>query len=259
MMRREIIEMHLQEIERDNGVRILFAVESGSRAWGTQSPDSDWDVRFVYVHPIEWYLSVEMGRDVIEVMADDGFDGSGWDIRKALQLYSRTNMTLLEWLGSPIVYRDNKELRNALGVLLPCFFSKTMALRHYYHVALNHYRKINLEKCRGELKRYIYVLRSLLACLWIREKGTPPPVLLDALVASEVRDVEIKREIAAILQLKRASREHDKESVSEVLLAYVKHLLEDVRFTLSTSVPEKAYRGGMGKELDRLLYKIVIT
>ncbi len=102
-MTKEFILANLSKIEREHNVKILFAAESGSRAWGSASPDSDWDIRFIYVHPLEWYLTVDSGRDVIEVMTDDGFDAAGWDIRKALGLFKRVNLTLYEWPNTPFI------------------------------------------------------------------------------------------------------------------------------------------------------------
>src|SRR3546814_6400248 len=102
---RSRIEALLERIELEHGVRILFAVESGSRAWGFASADSDWDVRFVYARPAEYYLSLAPRRDVIELPIENGIDAGGWDIRKALSLLLNANPTLLEWLKSPIVYR----------------------------------------------------------------------------------------------------------------------------------------------------------
>src|SRR5947209_3872560 len=97
----------LYEIEKEQSVKILYAVESGSRAWGFASKDSDYDIRFIYVHPIDWYISIEEKRDVIEYPVKDLLDFSGWDIRKALQLYKKSNPPLYEWLVSPIVYLEH--------------------------------------------------------------------------------------------------------------------------------------------------------
>ncbi len=250
------IVKHLEEIERAENVRVLFAAESGSRAWGFSSPNSDWDVRFVYVHPLEWYLTVEAGRDVIEVLTDDGFDASGWDIRKALQLYLKTNPSMLEWFGSPIVYKDDGVLREALQALLPIYFNKTRALYHYYHIAANHQNRY-LEKRGVELKRYLYFLRALLACKWITEKETPPPVPFVELVDSEVSDSAIRQEIDYILALKRTSKEHDKKRVSDALWEYGQQLEEEVKQLLGAYHPTKE-NPKSNKELDKLLYDIIV-
>ncbi len=251
------IEQHLTEIEREYDVRILFAAESGSRAWGFSSPDSDWDVRFVYAHPLEWYLTIEEDRDVIEVLTDDGFDAVGWDIRKALQLYRKTNPSMLEWFGSPIIYKDDGILRKALQSLLPYFFNKTRALYHYYHIATNHQSRY-LEKRGVKLKRYFYFLRALLACKWLMEKNTPPPAPFEELVNSEVSDRTVRQEINHILALKRTSREHDKETVNEVLYTYGQQLEEEVERFLGAYNPTKTIKNDMDKELNRLLYNIIV-
>ena len=70
----------LQELEAENNVKILYACESGSRAWGFPSATSDYDVRFIYLRPVEWYLSIEQKRDVIEYPVENDLDISGWDL-----------------------------------------------------------------------------------------------------------------------------------------------------------------------------------
>src|SRR5436189_1813350 len=98
------IKKELRRIEEQLEIKVLYAVESGSRAWGFASTDSDWDVRFLYARCPEWYLSVQDRRDVLEYPISEGLDVSGWDIRKALVLFARSNPPLMEWLRSPIVY-----------------------------------------------------------------------------------------------------------------------------------------------------------
>ena len=112
------VENALTQVELDRKVRVLFAVESGSCAWGFASRDSDYDVRFLYVHQRDWYLSVENRRDVIELPLSDELDVSGWELRKALRLLRKSNPPLLEWLKSPIVYRSNAEFVNASNALV---------------------------------------------------------------------------------------------------------------------------------------------
>ncbi len=256
MTMKERIVRFLRELEVKYSVRVLFAAESGSHAWGFSSPDSDWDVRFVYVHPLRWYLTVETGRDVIEELTEDGFDVAGWDIRKALQLYRKTNPSMLEWFGSPIVYMDDGILKEALQQLSPHFFNRTRAMYHYFHVASGHENRY-LEKRGVELKRYLYFLRGLLACKWLMHKETPPPVPFMELVDSEVRDPDVRREIEHILDLKRTSREHDKEIVSDLLWSYGHQLLEEAQDFLGSFRPEKETRNRNDAELDQLLFNII--
>lgn len=116
-------------------MRVLLAVESGSRAWGFASPDSDYDVRFVHVHEPAWYLTVFESRDVIETMLPGELDVSGWDLRKSLRLFSKCNLALNEWLGSPVVYSETSEFRSELRALIPMFFNPTRATHHHRNMA----------------------------------------------------------------------------------------------------------------------------
>ncbi len=176
----------LADIEIRERCRILYACESGSRAWGFASRDSDYDARFIYVRELEWYLRVDQGangrlRSVIELpIGADLLDVNGWDLRKALWLMSRSNPPLLEWLHSPIVYRDGEwvlELRELAGT----FYSPTRCMQHYLHMADGNFR----EYLRGErvhTKKYFYVLRPLLACRWIEAGLGVSPVEFDRLL-----------------------------------------------------------------------------
>lgn len=230
-MTNEEILLHLKNIETEYNVKILYAVESGSRAWGFASPDSDWDVRFIYVHPLNWYLKVELSRDVIEVSTEDGFDAAGWDIRKTLQLFRRTNPSLTEWLRSPIIYIDEFGFKDKLLELESLYFNEERAMYHYYYVATNHRRRY-LEKRGVELKRYLYFFRSLLAAKWVQEKHTVPPVPFQELMTGMVSEKEILKEMDNLLKKKSMSKEHDKEIVSDILQEYGLRLQEEVEQNL---------------------------
>lgn len=131
----ELISAHLDDIETDEHVKIVYACESGSRAWGFPSADSDYDVRFVYVRPVEWYLSLDQKRDVIERPISEGLDISGWDLRKDLQLFRKSNPPLLEWLGSPIVYRERYSVAAKMRALAEIHYSPSACQHHYLHMA----------------------------------------------------------------------------------------------------------------------------
>ena len=119
----EQIKTKLSELEEKHDVRILFSCESGSRAWGFASSNSDYDVRFVYVHPIEWYLHLDQQRDTIEAMLPNDLDLSGWELRKTLRLFGSCNLALNEWLGSPIIYSDDGQLKTWLYEFIPEYFN----------------------------------------------------------------------------------------------------------------------------------------
>lgn len=201
----QVIEGELQRIESAHGVRILFAAESGSRAWGFASRDSDFDVRFIYARDPDWYLSVDVGRDVIEEKPDAELDLVGWDIRKALQLLRKSNPSLLEWIKSAIVYRADPVFALTFGLLASEFYSPARGFRHYLSMA-----KSDLPadtEPREPLKKILYVLRALLAAQWIERGLGPVPIRFQTLVDMLVQDPLIRIQIAVLVARKRAGEE----------------------------------------------------
>lgn len=183
-MDKESIRDRLSVIERENDVRVLLASESGSRAWGFESPDSDYDVRGIYVRPVEWYLSinVENKRDVIEV-SEGELDIALWDLRKALKLGAKSNPALFEWFHSPIGYRATRESIDLIRVLNP-FYSPRRAAYHYRQMAKNNFDRY-LQGSRVKIKKFLYVARPVLALHWIETRWNNawvPPVYYDALL-----------------------------------------------------------------------------
>lgn len=204
------IKQCLSDIERDHSVRVLYACESGSRAWGFESQDSDYDVRFIYARPRDWYLAidVERRRDVIEVPISDDLDISGWDIRKTLQLFHKSNPPLNEWLVSPVVYVEHGEFANRLRALAPDSYNPIAAHYHYLRMAGNNFRSY----LKGDIvrrKKYLYVLRPLLAVKWLENEMGIVPIEFDQLVAGTVSDSNLQTEIQELLALKRAGMESD--------------------------------------------------
>ena len=204
-MRATVLD-ELARLEREHDVHVLFACESGSRGWGFASPDSDYDVRFIYVHRLAWYLTVEPGRDVIEQPISGELDVGGWELRKALQLLRDSNPTLLEWLRSPIVYRQDDAWAARLRTLAEDKFSPVRGYHHYVSMA----RKNLREHLYGETvryKKYLYVLRPLLAARWIREDRGAPPMVFADLVAATSLDASLVAEIDALLDVKMRAGE----------------------------------------------------
>ena len=196
----------LARIEQEHDVRVLFACESGSRGWGFASPDSDYDVRFLYVNRLSWHLTVEPGRDVIEQPISGELDVNGWDLRKALQLLRDSNPTLLEWLRSPIVYREEDAWVARFRQLAEDGFSQVRGYHHYVSMA----RKNLREHLYGDVvryKKYLYVLRPLLAARWIREGRGVPPMPFAQLVAATSLDPVLVAEIDALLAVKMRAGE----------------------------------------------------
>ena len=183
---RDIISERLKSIEEQENIRILHAVESGSRAWGFASPDSDYDVRFIYVRPRDFYLKLEATRDVLEYPINDLLDINGWDLQKTLRLLHRSNPSVFEWFKSPIVYKNTDFSGEFISIMENYFLAKS-GLYHYLHMAAGNYREYLKEEI-VKAKKYFYVLRPLLACRWILEKRTPPPMLFSELMAAELPD-----------------------------------------------------------------------
>lgn len=196
---KERIEAELVRIESRYEVRLLFVVESGSRAWGFASPDSDYDVRFVYAHRRDWYLSVFEQRDVIEEMLPDKLDISGWDLRKALRLFSKCNVALNEWLSSPIVYAETPGFRSALAALMPAYFNPVAALHHYRRMA-EHALADSLAERRIRIKKLFYALRAILACRWISNMQAQPPTEFSRLLAADWVSIEERAWMDALLR-----------------------------------------------------------
>jgi predicted nucleotidyltransferase len=192
-------------VESKHQVRVLFAVESGSRAWGFPSPDSDYDVRFVYVHQRDWYMSVADRSDVVEVTEGD-FDVSGWELRKALRLLRKSNPSLLEWLGSPLVYRQDEAFTRDLADLAARCLSVERCFQHYFHLARGQYQKY-LQGDEVRMKKYLYVLRPVLACRWLEQGLGMVPMEFPKLLAATLHDSQVLASVQALLARKAVARD----------------------------------------------------
>jgi len=208
----EKILQKLKQIELEKNVKICYAVESGSRAWGFASPDSDFDIRFIYINEKDYYLSLWEKTDVIEFMTEDDLDGSGWDLKKTLKLLAKSNAPLLEWFYSPVIYYENEAIMKQLRELAMDCFSPIATLHHYLGTSKNF-----MDVCQAEnvkLKSYFYALRAALAGKWIIEKNTFPPVAFLELVP--IAPPEIQQKIKELIEIKANQNEtylHPKEAL----------------------------------------------
>lgn len=171
---RDAILRALESVAAEHGVRVLHAIESGSRAWGFASPNSDYDVRFLYLHELRWYLRIPAGRDTINRMLPGDLDLAGWDLHKALGLFARSNVALFEHLGSEIVYSECGDLAVRLRELIPQFFNPFAAGHHYLSLARNMATE-HLDKPAVDIKKLFYVMRPLAAFRWIELHAAMPP------------------------------------------------------------------------------------
>jgi predicted nucleotidyltransferase len=228
------IDGELDTIERDHRVRILLAVESGSRAWRFPSADSDYDVRFVYVRALEDYLSIQPPPDDIQLPIEGALDISGWDLRKALRLLVRSNAVLLEWLASPVRYRDAEDVPARLRALAraTCFLSAL--IYHYDRMARRSFDQIVSSSIPIPLKTYCYALRPALALGWMRRHCEPPPMALPELLRGSSVDDALKQTIDELVDCKATATERNTTARVPELEAFIANILTEKveRFTL---------------------------
>lgn len=207
-VRREV-ESRMAAIEAEDGVRVLLAIESGSRAWGFPSPDSDYDIRFLYVRPRDWYLRLVPGRDVIERPIVDEIDLNGWDVRKALTLLLKSSAVVSEWIESPIRYRPDDPFVAKLEALADVLLNPR-ALAHYYARAGRTAADRWLDGADDvPVKRYFYALRPALAIRAVRlDPSRRPAMNLHALIAASALPAGLVEQIDLLVQAKARTNEH---------------------------------------------------
>jgi predicted nucleotidyltransferase len=239
------VDDRLDGVERDHGVRIAWAVESGSRAWGFPSPDSDYDARFLYVRPLEDYLSPWRPRDVIETPLDAVLDVNGWDLVKAVQLAVRGNATVSEWLSSPIVYRGDPSFRDGLAGLVAEVSDRRAVGRHYAHVGLLQWSRHGLGDDEVSLKGLLYAVRAAVAATWLLERpeAVVPPMDLPSLLAGVNLAPAVRSAVEDLVRVKAVTREVGRVAPAD-------HLVQSVRAMLDSAESAFAPADGDGGDVD---------
>jgi len=230
----------LGKVAQERGVSIIYACESGSRAWGFESPDSDYDVRFLYVRPVPDYVRLSPPDDTIEVPPVDDLDISGWDVFKACRLMRKSNPPLLEWLGSPIVYMEGAAVEG-LRAIGRQHFSRRACAEHYLSMA-----NMNHSKCAGRVrvvrKKYLYVLRPLACARWLVERETFPPTAFEDVLADVAGPADVRQEIARLLADKKVNRDMGETAALPVfqdfIAAEMERLTAAIRAIPGTHFPE---------------------
>ncbi len=223
-MKNEILK-ELYRLEKEMQIKILYAVESGSRAWGFSSENSDWDVRFIYIHKPEWYLSIIKKKDNYEKILPNMIDLGGWDIRKALKLFQKSNPPLMEWLRSPVIYVEDGSFAENLRELSVEFFNPVSAIYHYLHMASGNFNDYLL----GDMvktKKYFYVLRPVLACRYVEKYNKMAPVEFEELVKEIKLPDKISKEIFKLLDRKRAGGEFQEGPKNIILNEFLENELK---------------------------------
>jgi uncharacterized protein len=214
------IESQLQQLASQEQISILYACESGSRAWGFPSPDSDYDVRFIYLRPLEWYLSIDSRSDTIDLPVNSLLDINGWDLRKALKLFKGSNSVIYEWLQSPIVYQNHSQIDRELLDLSPNYYAARAGIHHYLNLTINCYKE-HLQSDLVKLKKYFYALRPILAASWIIHYRTYPPMVFDRLLDLISDRQELLAEIDRLLTIKSTANESTMIPVSSILNDFI--------------------------------------
>lgn len=232
----EAIDRRLAAIERNEDVTIGLAIESGSRAWGFPSPDSDFDARFIFVRPPEDYLSPWLKRDVIELPLEGELDINGWDLGKTLKLLVKGNAVAIEWLMSPIVYAGDPEFRDRLAAFAARHGDRVGTARHYLHLGDKQRRTYFADGKHIHLKKLFYALRPAAALRWLRlhpEDAVAPmhfPTLMRECDAP--RDVETLT--ADLIARKAETRELGTALLPRVIERFIDEEFAIARATLPT-------------------------
>ena len=201
------IKNKLKEIEHIHSIKVLYACETGSRAWGFPSPDSDYDVRMIYMNEPDWYLTLSDKKDTIELMLDNGeLDITGWNFKKCLKLLWKSNSALLERIQSPIVYCNTSDLTERFRHYAGLCFTPVATMHHYSGMAKNSFSEIE-GKEEIKLKKLFYALRATLACKWILDKDSIPPIVFKTMVNELDLDSKLKTRIDELVQLKSGKNE----------------------------------------------------
>lgn len=252
-IRSEILR-RLVKTEDEHGVRILFAVESGSRAWGFASPNSDYDVRFIYSREPSWYQAVDLEerRDVIEYAIIDDIDINGWDVRKALRLFWKSNPAFVEWIQSPIIYIEKSRFRAGALNMLSSVYAPEKGIYHYRSMAKTNYRGY-LREAVVPLKKYFYVLRPLLAARWVQKTGGAAPVEFEKLLTLLHDEPTVLSEVHKLLEQKRNTPELGRAAAVPVLNKFIESELA----VESTEIPKKSRSPQVIGQLNQLFHKVL--
>lgn len=219
-----LIQAELDRVSEQHQIQIILAIESGSRAWGFPSKDSDYDVRIIYRHKPEWYLSVFEQKDTLNEPINGDLDIAGWDIRKTLALLHKGNAVVHEWMNSPVVYRQDRERRKHLAAFATLAFNPLAAFSHYFHMSRNKLESLGNAPMSG--KAFLYGLRTLLCARWIQDFNEAPPMAFGTLAAHYVRDDFLRDELGRLLVAKSEGKEAEAVHVGSEWVEFCRQSLK---------------------------------
>lgn len=234
----EKIKDYLVKIEKEKNIQILWACETGSRAWGFPSTDSDFDIRLIYVHKSNWYLNLIEQKDSIDLMFENNdIDISGWELKKSLNLLRKSNAPLLERIQSPIIYKRDKEFISELLSITQPYYSKIATMHHYLSMGKKFVDELE-NSSEYKLKRFFYTLRSAMVCKWIIEKKEIPPIEFKHIYDTLAIDKLLRNRIVDLIELKKTVGESYLHNGETELIEFIKSCLNEadkVKETLPTS------------------------
>lgn len=249
------VSHRLREVEQQRGLRVLFACESGSRAWGFASRDSDFDVRFIFVRPAAQYLRLNPPKDAFDLHQDQDFDLAGWDIRKAAELMRRCNPPLLEWLDSPIIYQADDTITPRMIELRDVYFDAKKAAHHYLSLAAGVWKKYIENDPNPVRKKYLYVLRPLACIRYIELHRKQPPTLFESVLEAIDWGDPALDAVAALIEQKRTAEELDSQPADAVLTNHIAESLIEAE-QIANALPVKQTPTQM---LDELIHLAVLN
>ncbi len=230
----------LRKIESEYSLNVIYGLESGSRAWGFESQNSDYDVRFLYIRPVDWYLCIEKRSDVLELGTSCDIDLSGWDLRKSLLFLRQSHPVLLEWLRSPVVYIEQSEVVQRMREIGEEFFAPRASVHHYIGWAERTLHRY-FQPSDLAAKRYFYVMRPILCCRWIQTIGGQPPLRMQALLAAIEMPAEAKLAVGDLIDRKQAGYELDSVGRVPILDQYIFETIPQIKeFLITLPKPEYA-------------------
>ena len=221
MNMKDTILQKLTDTENKHGVKVIHAIESGSRGWGFAAKDADYDCRFIYVHPRDWYLTVQDKKDFIEAEQNEVFDIKGVDISRALRFIVKPDCTIYEWLSSNEIYVCNEPLVKLLKELTLDYFNPVPLNWHYLSLAKKMVGDIDSAD-EAKIKKYFYVLRPIVNLNYIAQHGKMPYMEYVRTLAESDTSLEIRMAIDELLSIKLASTEHHKIPKNQLLVDYFK-------------------------------------
>lgn len=245
----------LKQTEEDHNVKIALAIESGSRAWGFASEDSDYDCRFIYTHPKDWYISVFDKKDTIIYDVDKIFDINGWDIKKVLKHISKSNAVMFEWLSSNQIYVKNDEVKIILNDLAADFFNPISVSYHYLSIAKNKLNEIlddEIINNKTKLKKYFYVMRPIANLNFIYDFNKMPPIEYDKTLSCIKIDDKIYDQIQIFKNIKIKTDESFEIPRNDILIGYFNNQINEFSIKIKNIKHNKSY-----KNIDTAFIKIL--